>query len=463
MICMYLDRASYSPGIDFPYSGKLFFDLSTWRDQNTGLVGRVTTELALIGVTLIALIEFFIRIPLTLVARIFSKEFDLWKTGLLYSFLTVGASPYSLWTNLFVQNLTSSLIDSEGCHNVLSNETTESLYSRIEGYPKLNPLFDLNDYEKGYLELKLHSHWLGLKGTVELCGNNLRLEGNAGGRWMFDSLATAIGKFIKSEDFKYLKLGTEKAQLLEDALNLAYMEHSPEKISQRVRDRKLSFLEAGWNKHGIGLAFYGDYMALGNRGVGCCPDYSTLEVCKIDPSLLTPEIVREIDSFKSKDLEAGKEYFYKTLPAKLSPSGTIKKDSLCTAFKLIAPFLSKGGHCALAGKKSVLRFAWVMLLSDMPDDATLRQGYFESKIFTDWTAVEKHKEFTPEKLAGLKEPEKVYSYSNLKADHKWERLQYHRWQAGCISFAQWNWSPMKNAFDRFVADIAFSLRLKGSR
>lgn len=475
-----------SPDVGFPYSANLFLNQCTWRDKNNGLVGRVTTGFALIGVALIALIEATVITPIFLIFFIFSKDHDI--SGLknfgIFVLTSICGYLYALTLNLFVQNITGYLIDldvrlnpslkeeslSIAClannypvaevllkkdwvdpHRINKNGVTDALLSRIFGSPNLNPLFQLNDYEKAFLEFKNISHWLGLKGEVELYGHTVDLEGSTR-NWMFDSLATAVNKFKKTGLFTHFKLGAEKADILEEALNSAYTEHSPTNISQRVQDKKLSFLEAGWKKHGIGLAFYGNYLAIGDRGVRS-NEHSTLEVFKIDPTLVTPKIVEEIDSITlTLDLKEGQEYFFKTLPAKLSPTGKIEKDSLCRAFASIAPGYQKGGHCGLAGKKSALRFAWAMLLSDEPDEASLQQARWETKLFTDVSAIcitNTSFQTYPKKSECEHPPHLLcYPVAQRKFDRKFERVQWNRWKAGYGKATWRNWP--KYLFRKYV-------------
>lgn len=269
---------------------------------------------------------------------------------------------------------------------------------------------------------------------------------------MFESLAIAVNNFKKTGLFTtHFKLGPEKADVLEEALNFAYTEYSPKKISQRISEKKLSFVEGGFKKHGIGISFYGNYMAVGDRGVES-DDHTTLEVYKIDPALVTSKIIDEIQSTQKKlELEEGLEYFFKSLPTKLSPTGKIEKDALCSAFASIAPGYQKGGHCGLKGKQSVLRFAWAMLLSDAPDEETLRQARLEHKIFTNFsaisssnTALQTYKELAIEDQFMLQ----IGPAWTRALNRKFDRLKWNRWQAGYWK-ASWKDWP-KFLFRKYV-------------
>lgn len=491
MTCLSLSRNIHSPGIEVSYTEKLFWNLCSWRNEHYGLAGRVTSEFALVGLGFLAFLESF---ACRILACVVVKERTQWQNRRMSAGDTFTNCISAIAINLFNQNITSALIDRQvrrdpslkesylfleiiynrpdvvklllekkwihleenhsGCfnvanrynrsdivkillekdwllkdlHKVHSNGESDAMNSRLVGKVHLDHLYQLNDYEQDYLKLITLSHWLSLQGDVELHGKDFSLEGVPRiSTWMYDSLSKAIGKFIDSDEFKHLKIGREKALILQNALNLAYTEHSAEKIAQRVQERNLCFMKAGSDNHVIGLTFYGNYMAIGNRGVGCHPEYSTLEVFKIDPALFTKEIADEIKSaikkLKPSDI---KEYYYKTLPAKLSPTGQCVKDSLCKEFTSIAPSFSKGGHCGLAGLKAALRFAWAMLSGD------LKEARLESKIFTDWTAVEMYESITPKKFSGLKQRKEVMRQAELKTRRKETRLLENRKKCSII-------------------------------
>lgn len=186
MIISTLKMQTISPDLGFPYSANLFLNLCTWRDKNNGLVGRVTTQLALVGVALIALIESTVIIPLVLTATVFYKKEAAKGIGLLI-LTNICGHLYAQLLNLFVQNITWYLIDLDvwivsplkeealgiACmagnyavteallkkdwvdpHRIDDEGIPDALIPTIYGQRHLNPLFQLNEYEKSYLEFK---------------------------------------------------------------------------------------------------------------------------------------------------------------------------------------------------------------------------------------------------------------------------------------------------------------------
>jgi len=418
-------------GVDYPFSRNPFLDLCAWRDRN-GLIGRVASQAALAVLTPITLIETVVRCPLAIIGEL--KGSQKWANGFGHSGITAITSLYALCTNLFVQKITSHLVETSlnlwlNPHEIFKNGYTFAMAPQRYGRTHMEGLIPLNDYEKDYLQLKPLSHWLGLKGDIELHGHTLPLE-HAPPHWLLGSLNSAFQKFVKSDDFQHLRLGKEKAEELTEALNSAYTDYNKDKLVERVHNRILSFVDAGWENHRIGLCFYGDYLAIGNRGEGSFTWYSTLEVFKIEPSLFTEEMLKEIDKLELSPMEEGVKFFYEILPAKLSATGKKEKDDLCKSFSSIAPGFSKGGHCALAGNKAALRFAWAMLLSNNPDKSTLQQGHLESRIFANWTAVDLLEQVTADKFTGLKDRQAFCDQAAAKGNYKWNKLQYYRWRAG---------------------------------
>ncbi|NGX60213.1 MAG: hypothetical protein KR126chlam3_01382, partial [Chlamydiae bacterium] len=411
-------------GIRMPYCGRLFYDLCAYRDRevnkSNSLFTRITCELAYVGLAVISLIEAIVRIPLAYIGAIFSSNRSNWHSGANTAILTTFYCLCSIVCNLFVKNIKDTVIQFDcslraplanqflfqACeegeydlakqfldegkvdpHIVDENQrVSTALVPYLMGHMRLQNLFQLNRFEQGYLEIKRLSHWLSLEGEIQLENHPLTLEG-APSHWFFESLAESLQRFTTWNAFEGLSLSQEKAKILQKALMKAYSVHSSEAIANRAAKGKLTFFSSGWHNHGICPVIYGNYLAIGNRGPVPSDSY-TLEVFKIDPSLMTPEIVEEILMHQYLDAETGKNYFYHVLPAKLSRLGKPKKDKLCHSFREIAPKYQKRGICALAAKKAALRFAWAMLLEDPPSKKTLQRARLESKLFTDWAACE---------------------------------------------------------------------------
>ncbi len=398
-------------GVSLPYAATGLYDLCAWRDKHVDFSSRIITKLALIGLILVALVETVVRFPLALIGLLFSQ--GKWSKGFCYSILTTAYGFYGLLINLFSKKLSAPIINLdlklrsfflnqllfEACqsgrrdlvkqilnkgadpHQIYLHGISAALIPRLLGYPQLNDLLPLNAFENKYLEVKRLSHWLSLKGKFQVESyKSINLEG-CQPRVMFDVVLKSFKKFFECNS-QSLSLSKEKALKLEQALEFAYLEHSYEKIAERIRKGNLTFLGTGWDMHRICLCFSGDYIGIGNEGerpLGA----STLKVCKINRSKVTPQLIEEIMTYEFLSSHKGKDYFYRTLIEKLEG----KTDDVSSAFEQIAPKAQTNGMCALSAKKAALRFAWAMLLYHQPNHATLQQAEFESKLFTDWSAV----------------------------------------------------------------------------
>ena len=454
-------------GIRRAYSSKLFYDLCAYRDReakNTNtLLHRVTCEMAYAGLALISLIEAIVRIPFVCIGIIFSSNRKYWIEGVHTAILTTLFSLSALVYNLFVKRITEHLVQLEcslrffstdqllfqACetgqynvakklieeskanpHLVQKEQVSAALIPHLTGQEQLQDLFELNKYEKGYLELKRLSHWLGLDGKVELEGNPLKLQG-AQSHWLFESLAESFQRFRTWDNFSKLDLTPTKADILQNALIKAYAEHSYDAIATRIRKRELTFVSSGWQDHAICLAFYGNYMAIGNRGYEKTP---TLEVFKVDPHHMTPEIIEEIFMHQHLDEKTGEKYFYHALPQKLSSKGKIEKDDICKRFSAIAPKIQKAENCALASKKAALRFAWAMLLEKPPSEQTLKRARLESKLYSDWVAVQYLEEADiDKKYPHMQEFSDIAHRKGCKKDGRFTKLSWNLPFAGFLS------------------------------
>lgn len=408
-------------GVRIPYAAKLFYDVCAYRDRTNQkphfLVNRALCEVAFLGTGILALVESAVRLPIAFLGAFFSNHQEDWLRGIHISVLTTFYSLAAVVSNLFVNHLTKTLtyldISARGhfsdyllfqaCEtgqkSVIkkllkmgadshlvdpSVEVSSALIPTLTGREDLVPFFELNHFEKGYLDLKKLSHWLSVKGSIHLDGQHLTMEG-APSQWLFESLAESFQRFRTCSEFGLLTLNQKKAAQIEDALYLAYTDHSYDNIALRARQKKLTFIDSGWQNHSICISFYGNYMAVANRGDNV-EGNSTLEVYKIDPKKVTGKVVEEILMHRLLSSSKGKKYFYQKLPEKLSPTGKVVQDKLCKNFRSIAPSLQKHGICALASKKGALRFAFAMLLENPPSKETLQRAQIESKLYTDWAA-----------------------------------------------------------------------------
>lgn len=417
---MFLIRDHYEiladTGVAVPYVGRLLYETVHARDAHTGLIGRVTTQAALMTLVPVALIESVARAPFALIASVFSEKRSEWLHGLNFCILTALYSFYATLFNLFVTQVAPHLIEWDmnirsfqkdqflfnACeagradlakrlldkdadpHAIIQANTPSSLVPRMLGQLNCETLFIPNEYEREFSRLRILSQWLGLSGTVELNGESIRLD-SAPSPWMFDELAEAFQRFRTDDDFSSLMLTDGNAQKIQTALFDAYREKSLSVMAHSIREGELTFVASGWEGHAICLVFFGDYMAISNRGEGS-DDEGTLSVYKIDRKKVTEKTLEQIYMHHRLSKKAGMKYFYKTLPASLSASGKITQDGICEAFQSIAPSLSKAGVCALDSKTGALRFAWAMLLSDPATPDVFERAKLETKLFTSWAA-----------------------------------------------------------------------------
>ncbi|MDN3506568.1 MAG: hypothetical protein P0S96_05000 [Simkaniaceae bacterium] len=409
-------------GVRIPYSAKFLYDLCAYRDQpdnkSTLTLRKITTEVAFIGFSALSLIEAVVRLPFAFLSIAFSSNPKFWFEGVEKAIMTSLYALSATVCNFFVDNLTQTivgleckltffsqnqllfhacetgqyqvakdLVNEEGAdpHKVQdSTQVSPALISHLVGHEDMQDLFKLNKYEEGYLELKRLAHWLSLEGTVKLEGRDLKLQG-AQSHWFFESLAESFQRFRTWGGFSGLALSSAKADLLQEALIKAYATQDYETIATRIRGRNLTFLSTGWEDHAISITFHGSYMAIGNTGNSSIP---TLQVFKIDSSKVTASIIEEMFTHQHWNEATGQNFFYHKLPKKLSSSGQIQQDATCKAFAEIAPKHQKAPNCAFASKKATLPFAWATLVEAKPSKKIIQRARFESKLYTNYTALQ---------------------------------------------------------------------------
>lgn len=303
-------------------------------------------------------------------------------------------------------------------------------------------LFPLQSLEDTTIAAKFLAHWLDFEGTVAIekeKAADLAGMTSVEHPLLYRSLANSLSAFSLCKDFPQFALKQQKVELLQEAFSFAASRHH-EKLyldllqrlqlktekawSERIRNKELCFINAGWSYqkekgddtdggHAICLAFFGNYMAIGNRGGG---DSKTLKVFKIDPALMTPQIIYEI--LKSKHHTEAITYFYQTLPALLSPDGKISQDALCERFKSIQPDYQLVGNCSLTGIQAVIPFAWAILSDPNPSLETLQRAELESQLFQDWTAVSYAESIRPKDH--FNDPQFLASTAKAKEQKKWD-------------------------------------------
>ncbi|NGX59942.1 MAG: Phosphocholine transferase AnkX [Chlamydiae bacterium] len=244
---------------------------------------------------------------------------------------------------------------------------------------------------KSFILIKEFSHFLELEGKITLDGEQITLEGLPRNGWFFDSLADFLMLFVKSEDGKHLQLSPKNQKIMEEALRNAHSHLTDDEVAQRISNRQLTLIEAGWTDHAICLGFFGNYLAICNGGPG---PYSTIQLYKINPKLLTAEMIKQIK--KNRNQEMGLEFFYRILPSMLSDTKTIDRDLICESFQCFGSF-QEGSNCVLASKILGVYFAWAILLliqknqlktflnnCILENHETLERISSEPKCFTDW-------------------------------------------------------------------------------
>lgn len=253
-------------------------------------------------------------------------------------------------------------------------------FSEKKIFPKLK------DLHMNWATAKLAGHWLQLSQPTICGGENFESEGivRKGRPLLQDSLEHALGQFVKSKGFASLSLPREKAEILIRSFKEMSEERSD--LVSKIHNKELFLCSAGWSRHDICLAFFGNYLAIGNGG-DKSDDHGTLAVYKIDPQLMTHQLLEKIKEQNSNNAQKGAKFFYEELPKKLSPSHTVNQDELCKQFQQINPYYQMTGNCVLSGIQAVIPFAWSMLLDQNPSPSLLHRADLESNLFLKWSAV----------------------------------------------------------------------------
>lgn len=146
--------------------------------------------------------------------------------------------------------------------------------------------------------------------------------------------------------------------------------HQPlNQIALRIQSGELSIFQAGWYGHALDLIFFKDYLAICNRGEGVPEGLHTVEVCQIDPTKVTKELLQEINNQRVKTRESASAYFYFELAYKLAkfPEIGICQDPLCLTISKFGPKPIKIGICSMASAKAAFRTSMMLLLLSESD------------------------------------------------------------------------------------------------
>lgn len=420
----YHDMASQM-GTNVPYTGMALYRLAHWRDKQH-LEGRLVAQILFAPLALAALAEAVARFVLFFPTIFVVSDPALWAEGIQYAIVTTYCSSYAFLINLFTESLSQRLIEFDiqfrsmqkdtllleaahtgkeklvgtllkmGAkpHKTHRSELTPALCPKLFGHPQLQKILPLDTYEKIYLKLKTLTHWLTLKGKVEIEGKQVGFEGTFS-PWMFASIQKGFAAFRNWTNYSFIGLPKKESDLFEEIFSFAYKEHDYEAISRRIRKGLPTAVDAGWDGHGLCLGFYGGYFAISNRGERA-EESSTLEVFQIKPELVTPSRIKEILSFKSTPRHRAESYYYSSLPAYLSGREKPKKDSLCKLFSKHGLPPAATGNCALSSKQGITPFFFALLMEKKPTETTLAAAERLATLFCDFASLHFVRTIKPE-------------------------------------------------------------------
>jgi len=308
-------------------------------------------------------------------------------------------------------------------HKKNEHGLTPALLPFLCGHTELQHLAPINkdkkdeDYEEDYIVLKTLSQWCKLNGQVTLHEQKVRLEATYS-NWLFQKLAECLTGFQNWDRFSELTIHREKVQEIQKALEFAYVEHSYQKIADKIQKNEPCFVNSGWKGHAVCFAFYKGQMAIGNRGENI-EGKSTLVVYDIDPSKVTASLVEEILACQFADKEIGQKIIYEKIPKQIA----LRQD---TSYEKIAPKFSRDENCALNSKKAALRFIWAKMLENDQNLKHLELARRETKIFTGWAAAKYiiHN-YDLNRFQGPNHREKIYEPIALAFNDKKERFDLY--------------------------------------
>lgn len=175
-------------------------------------------------------------------------------------------------------------------------------------------------------------------------------------------------------------------------------------IMNAIQKGKLKILPIGYSGtadalgHAFVLVFCKGYFAicntLGKITIENIVIDSSIKAFKIDPTLVTPEIVTEIYAVNSRDRDASIKYYYKTLPESLSPEKKALKDDLCTAMEKVSRPMQKYNYCTW--ESTVLAVIPALVLIN-PDRNPEQAGQFTEQLST-YIKVKMLNSFSPKNL-----------------------------------------------------------------
>ncbi len=281
----------------------------------------------------------------------------------------------------YERKVTPLLVAAYGCHFSIMRKLLNAgarFYQRdVEGLTAkaltvfnvcddVNGILPMDAYTEEFVHRKALAHCFGFGGESQIGRTTFPLDG-ACSPFMHKMIYNQLDAFFQ-RSIGFLSPNDKKEIL--SAFALSDPSRPVRLVAEDIQNRRLVVVQAGWSEHAIDLVFYQNYLAICNRGEGVPNNHSSLEVFKIDSSIVSPEIVNEILDQKFVKRESASSYFYFTLPLMLNDKGglTREKDSLCNAIERFSPKYSKKGTCTFAAAKAAMRVA-IMLVKMVPTRA----------------------------------------------------------------------------------------------
>ena len=170
-------------------------------------------------------------------------------------------------------------------------------------------------------------------------------------------------KSLPPEFSSYISDG-EKTKLIEAFASARTHGFNP---LSAIQTGDLTVIPCGFSGHAIHLVFCNGYMAINNRGAGAPTHYffatETVKAFKIDPTLMTADILKKLKELKLGNEAEAVEYIYKTLPSLLSPESNKRavQDKVSRQLGTLSPKAQKIGNCAFAQSKTNARVGLALL------------------------------------------------------------------------------------------------------
>lgn len=255
----------------------------------------------------------------------------------------------------------------------------------------LDSLFPRSNYYNSYFAFNLLS--LVFNNEESMILDDHKIYPNAVSVDFANYFHDSFEEFKESEIFPRLKITEDEIDQISTAFLCDLDAYEEDDIISMIQGGELCFLDTGWSEHAIQVVFFGNYMAICNRGEGtehCKP----IMVYNIDPRSITPEKITPLlnENLSGLDAQSGIKFVYETFPQSIG--GNL--DDAFQRIDALQPKFQKSDNCTLASKKAAVRFAWMMLLHKrgLLIEGAADLARRESKIFTDYLADYLYREFS---------------------------------------------------------------------